>query len=75
MASKLRDRILSWSIASTVLIVLAVVLLVDNVFGTTIRRTVDENVATGAGLDAEVSLADGSKPNKWSYRRTAGATK
>jgi uncharacterized protein DUF6265 len=26
-----------------------------------------------AGLDAEVSLADGSKPNKWSYRRTAGA--
>ena len=32
-------------------------------------------LATGAGLDAEVSLADGSKPNKWSYRRTAGATK
>ena len=31
--------------------------------------------ATEAGLDAEVSLADGSKPNKWSYRRTAGATK
>lgn len=28
---------------------------------------------TEAGLDAEVSLADGSKPNKWSYRRTAGA--
>ena len=29
-------------------------------------------VVTEAGLDAEVSLADGSKPNKWSYRRTAG---
>jgi hypothetical protein len=32
-------------------------------------------LATETGLDAEVSLADGSKPNKWSYRRTAGATK
>ena len=32
-------------------------------------------LATEAGLDAEISLADGSKPNKWSYRRTAGATK
>jgi hypothetical protein len=32
-------------------------------------------LATEAGLDAEVSLADGSKPNKWSYRRTAGLTK
>lgn len=31
--------------------------------------------ATEAGLDAEVSLADGSKPGKWSYRRTAGAPK
>ena len=31
-------------------------------------------LATDVGLDAEVSLADGSKPNKWSYRRTAGAT-
>ena len=31
--------------------------------------------ATEAGLDAEVSLADGSKPGRWSYRRTAGATK
>lgn len=30
-------------------------------------------VVTESGLDAEVSLADGSKPNKWSYRRTAGA--
>ena len=29
--------------------------------------------ATEIGLEAEVSLADGSKPNKWSYRRTAGA--
>ncbi len=32
-------------------------------------------LATEAGLDAEVSLADGSRPNRWSYRRTAGATK
>jgi hypothetical protein len=31
-------------------------------------------VVTKSGLDAEVSLADGSKPNRWSYRRTAGAT-
>lgn len=30
-------------------------------------------VLTADGLDAEISLADGSKPNKWSYRRTAGA--
>lgn len=30
---------------------------------------------TGTGLDAEVSLADGSKPNRWSYQRTAGAVK
>ena len=27
---------------------------------------------TATGLDAEVSLADGSKPNRWSYKRTAG---
>jgi ABC-type sugar transport system substrate-binding protein len=26
-------------------------------------------LVTDTGLDAEVSLADGSKPNKWSYRR------
>jgi hypothetical protein len=32
-------------------------------------------LATEAGIDAEVSLADGSRPNRWSYRRTAGATK
>ena len=25
------------------------------------------------GLDAEVSLADGRNPNRWSYRRAAGA--
>jgi len=30
-------------------------------------------VVTADGLDAEVSLADGSKPNRWSYRQTAGA--
>ena len=32
-------------------------------------------VVTETGLNAEVSLADGSNPNRWSYRRTAGATK
>jgi hypothetical protein len=31
--------------------------------------------ATDTGLDAETSLADGSKPERWSYKRTAGATK
>jgi hypothetical protein len=30
-------------------------------------------IVTESGLDAEVSLADGSKPERWSYRRTAGA--
>ena len=30
-------------------------------------------VVTKTGIDAEVSLADGSKPNRWTYRRTAGA--
>lgn len=30
-------------------------------------------VVTDMRLDAEVSLADGSKPNKWSYQRTADA--
>ena len=32
-------------------------------------------VATESGLDAEVSLADGSKPERWTYQRTAGAAK
>jgi len=31
-------------------------------------------VVTDGGLDAEISLADGSKPNRWSYRRTAGTS-
>ena len=31
-------------------------------------------IATDTGLDAEVSLADGSKPNRWSYRRKEGAS-
>ena len=31
--------------------------------------------ATEDGLDAEISLADGSKPNRWTYRRTAGPSK
>jgi len=30
-------------------------------------------VRSASGIDAEVSLADGSNPNRWSYRRTAGA--
>lgn len=29
-------------------------------------------VRSATGIDAEVSLADGSKPTRWSYRRTAG---
>ncbi len=29
-------------------------------------------VVTETGLEAEVSLADGSNANRWSYRRTAG---
>ena len=32
-------------------------------------------LVTETGLDAEVSLADGSKPERWSYKRTAGAAK
>lgn len=28
---------------------------------------------TASGLDAEVSLVDGSNPTRWHYRRTAGA--
>jgi hypothetical protein len=32
-------------------------------------------VATETGLDAEISLADGSNPNRWTYKRTAGAAK
>lgn len=31
-------------------------------------------VVTETGIDAEVSLADGSRPGRWSYRRTAGVT-
>lgn len=27
-------------------------------------------LVTGDGIDAEVSLADGSKPNRWRYRRS-----
>ncbi len=32
-------------------------------------------LVTEAGLDAEVSLADGSKPNRWTYRRSGAAAK
>ena len=32
-------------------------------------------VVTATGLDAEVSLADGSKPDRWSYKRKSGAAK
>ena len=28
---------------------------------------------TSAGIDAEISLGDGSKPNRWSYRRPGGS--
>ena len=32
-------------------------------------------VRTETGMDAEVSLADGSKPTRWSYRRSGTAPK
>jgi hypothetical protein len=32
-------------------------------------------MVTDTGLEAEVSLADGSKADRWSYRRTAGPAK
>ena len=32
-------------------------------------------LATDKGLEAEVSLADGSKAERWNYKRTAGAAK
>jgi hypothetical protein len=32
-------------------------------------------LVTATGLDAEVSLADGSKHDRWSYKRKAGAAK
>ena len=31
-------------------------------------------IVTDAGLNAEVSLADGSKPNRWTYRRSTRAS-
>ncbi len=30
-------------------------------------------VRTAGGIDAEISLADGTKPNRWSYRRSGTA--
>ena len=32
-------------------------------------------VATADGIDAEVSLANGTKPQRWRYRRSGGPTK
>ncbi len=54
MGSKLRDRILTWSIASTLVIVLVVLLLVDSVFQNTIRGRLEENLRSGAGLVGEL---------------------
>ena len=61
MAFKLRDRILSWSIASTLIIVLAVLLLVDSFFSNTIRTTTEESLVSGARLAGELhrSRVDG----------------
>ena len=61
MPLKLRDRILSWSIATTLIIVLAVVLLVDSIFRTTIRQTLEESLGSGARLAGELhrSRVDG----------------
>ena len=54
MAFKLRDRILSWSIASTLIIVLAVIVLVDSFFRNTIRATTEESLVSGARLAGEL---------------------
>jgi signal transduction histidine kinase len=51
---KLRDRILGWSIATTLIIVLAVVLLVDSIFNNTIRATLEESLGSGARLAGEL---------------------
>lgn len=54
MALKLRDRILTWSIASTLVIMLVVLLLVDSIFQSTIRSTLEENLRSGTGLVGEL---------------------
>ena len=61
MAFKLRDRILSWSIASTLIILLAVLILVDSFFSNTIRATTEESLVSGARLAGELhrSRVDG----------------
>ena len=54
MSLTLRERILAWSIGSTVVIVLAVLFLADSFFRTTIRTTLEENLRSGARLAAEL---------------------
>lgn len=54
MAFKLRDRILGWSIASTLIIVLAVLVLVDSFFSNTLRATTEESLVSGARLAGEL---------------------
>lgn len=62
MPLKLRDRILSWSIGTTLIIVLAVVLLVDSIFRTTIRDTLQESLLAGARLAGELQS---SRTDDW----------
>jgi signal transduction histidine kinase len=59
---KLRDRILSWSIATTLIIVFAVVVLVDSIFGNTIRDTLRESLLSGARLAGELQR---SRMDEW----------
>jgi signal transduction histidine kinase len=54
VAFKLRDRILGWSIASTLVIVASVLLLVDSFFNKTIRATTEESLVSGARLAGEL---------------------
>ena len=58
MTLSLRQRILWWSVASTLVIVLAVFFFVDRSFRTTIRAGLEENVAAGARLAAELQRSE-----------------
>ncbi len=57
MSLSLRQRILAWSGASTLVIVLTVFLFVDSSFRTTIRSDLEENLSSGARLSAELSAS------------------
>lgn len=54
MSLSLRQRILAWSGASTLVIVLTVFLFVDSAFRTMIRSDLEENLSSGVRLAAEL---------------------